>query len=43
MLCVVAVVLLAANLERLAVYVTLVAIVFAFAGAAVTASHHRRA
>jgi hypothetical protein len=41
MLAIVAVVLLAANLERLAVYATLVAIVLAFAGAAVTAKHRR--
>jgi hypothetical protein len=40
-LLIVAVVLLAANLAKAAVYVTLLAIVSAFVGAAVTASHHR--
>lgn len=40
-LAIAAVVLLAASLEHAAVYVTLVAIVFALAGAAATAAHRR--
>lgn len=43
LLCIAAVVLLAANLAKAAVFVALAAIVLALVGGAVTAKHHRGA